>query len=284
MELLDRRGVEHAERVGGEGDDVDVFVALARQLPPDLLCVLVHDHALAGLQASSPEVVVDEEGEVIASDVEVAVEDHDQGLGVALDLLDHDLRGPEVALQEVILGVVAGVGVDPEDADPAPLRDLEHLAVGGPVEVPGPAVVDGAQELGLAGGVHVLQVAVEVGLVLDMDQLHAEHDLAVEPAEGQEELDQRLLGLGEGVVVAEVDEVRLGAGSHELTLGGEALVALEIALVLLLVDLDVGRVLGDRRGDLTLQASPEPTLDRQQVSPGVMLRGARHRSSAGSGG
>jgi len=71
------------------------------------------------------------------------------------------------------------------------------------------------------------------------------------------------------VVVADVHDVGLQRGRDQLALGRECGVALQVALVLLLIDVDVGRILRDARLDLPLQTAPEALLDRQQLSPGV---------------
>ena len=83
---------------------------------------------------------------------------------------------------------------------------------------------------------------------------------------GEEELDERLLGLRQRVVVADVDDVRRARRLDELGLGGERAVALDVALVLLLVDRDVRRDLLDALVHLALEAAPQAHLDREELA------------------
>ena len=98
--------------------------------------------------------------------------------------------------------------VDAEDRYERILRELEDAAVAPPVESPFRTVIDRLEKLLLAD--RPLHPPVEGILLMDVEHLEGEHDLAPARGELSHETEHPILARVEGMVVAEIDDIAAG--------------------------------------------------------------------------
>ena len=118
-----------------------------------------------------------------------------------------------VALSDVAQAA-ARLAIDPEDGDPALAGDVEQPPEGIPVVAPVQVVADPLQELLLVDLPR--HEPIQDFLAARVDHLHAQNHFARAFGDLAQETGGELLGGGQGVVITDVDEIRLVAGDDQI--------------------------------------------------------------------
>ena len=121
-----------------------------------------------------------------------------------------------VALADVAQAA-AWLAIDPEDGDPALAGDVEQPPEGLPVVAPVQVVADPLEELLLAD--LPCHEPIEDSLAARVDHLEAQNYFAGAIGDLAQEAGGELLRGGQGVVITDVDEIRLEAGDDQIVEG-----------------------------------------------------------------